>query len=890
MEISEIKSQLDIIEVAERLGLQINKYRKALCPFHDDKRPSLQFSQEKQIATCFSGNCTAGSMDVIRLAEKKLQISTHEAIEWLKKEYSLQPVGSSPKASTPTVAILNQIQYAKLFKVFEANLKKSERAQQYLKERNLIPEALAVGYNATGWGRMKHCLIFPLKDGENKTVNFYGRSILDRPESKHYYMPERKGLYPKYPEALAEVLILTESVIDAATLEQYRLSRYENYPLRSSILALYGTNGLSEEHQQAIKELKYLKEIILFFDGDEAGRRAIVKQAAALQQLKPDILITYADTPEGEDINSLLESHKPEVLEHLLKERKAVVKEEQEKPFSFSSEKSSAETPPQQAVKTAQQAITAEAPKANAAPSLRSGKLITDNPELLFYSHSMLHITVLGGIKITGLDRLRVTLKIAHQEKNYLLPIRHNLDLYNNGQLEQLAQKTAEQMEITSQESIAVFAQLINELENYRGRKLEALKSKKEEKPTMSESEKRAALKELQSPKLMENTLRQITASGIIGEETNAFIAYLVYTSRKRENPLHLMCLGASGTGKTYLQEKVGELMPAEEKLEITTLSENAFYYFDQEELKHKLILIEDLDGAEAVLYPLRELQSKKRISKTVTLKDNKGNLKTITLKVEGPVCVSGCTTREKIYEDNANRCILVHIDSSQEQDKRIMQYQQAVSARQINKVQETQSRQCLQNMQRLLRPVQVSNPYAQLIRLPESVFKPRRSMMLLLSFIETITFYHQYQREVKHDRESGTAYIETTVEDIAWAFKLLKEALFAKSDELSGACRSFFEDLKRYLNKGEENNPAAGYKVTFYAKEIRKGLRLNPSNLKRYMIELNRYGYIKIAGGSKYKGYEYQIADYQEYETLRGEIDQRLDSIIAQIRTQAGK
>ena len=46
--------------------------------------------------------------------------------------------------------------------------------------------------------------------------------------------------------------------------------------------------------------------------------------------------------------------------------------------------------------------------------------------------------------------------------------------------------------------------------------------------------------------------------------------------------------------------------MPEEDKLEITTLSSNAFYYFGREELKHKLLLIEDLDGAESVLYPLR--------------------------------------------------------------------------------------------------------------------------------------------------------------------------------------------------------------------------------------------------------------------------------------------
>lgn len=76
----------------------------------------------------------------------------------------------------------------------------------------------------------------------------------------------------------------------------------------------------------------------------------------------------------------------------------------------------------------------------------------------------------------------------------------------------------------------------------------------------------------------MGRTKQAIGQSGIVGEEVNALIAYLIYTSRTRENPLHLLCLGASGTGKTWLQEKVGELIPEEDKLEITTLSVNAFY------------------------------------------------------------------------------------------------------------------------------------------------------------------------------------------------------------------------------------------------------------------------------------------------------------------------
>ncbi len=131
---------------------------------------------------------------------------------------------------------------------------------------------------------------------------------------------------------------------------------------------------------------------------------------------------------------------------------------------------------------------------------------------------------------------------------------------------------------------------------------------------------------------------------------------YLIFTSRLRKQPLHIISLGASGTGKTYLQEKISQLIPEEQKLEITTLSENALYYFDQTELKNKLVLIEDLDGAqdEKILYALRELMSKKHITKTIPIKDSKGNLKTITLHVEGPISLAGTTTREKLYEDNA--------------------------------------------------------------------------------------------------------------------------------------------------------------------------------------------------------------------------------------------
>jgi hypothetical protein len=64
-------------------------------------------------------------------------------------------------------------------------------------------------------------------------------------------------------------------------------------------------------------------------------------------------------------------------------------------------------------------------------------KLITEKPELLTYIDGKLHITILGGIKLTGLDRLKVTLKLIRPDTKQNA-FRHNLDLYNSIQTEQL--------------------------------------------------------------------------------------------------------------------------------------------------------------------------------------------------------------------------------------------------------------------------------------------------------------------------------------------------------------------------------------------------------------------------------------------------------------------
>jgi ABC-type dipeptide/oligopeptide/nickel transport system ATPase component len=373
---------------------------------------------------------------------------------------------------------------------------------------------------------------------------------------------------------------------------------------------------------------------------------------------------------------------------------------------------------------------------------------------------------------------------------------------------------------------------------------------------------------------------------------------YLIFTSRKTSRPLHVVSFGSSGSGKSHLQEKIGELIPQEDKIEITSLTGNAFYYFDKDELGHKVIIIEDLDGALAALYPIRELQSKQLIRKTVTIKDRRGNTKTIHLVVYGPVCIAGCTTQERIYEDNANRSFLLYLDESSLQDEKIMDYQRQLSAGKINTHRQREIKKLLQNSQRVLQTITVINPYAELLKIPKEVFKPRRTNAHYIAFIEAITFYKQYQREQKVDKETGELYLETTLEDIEEANRLMKPILLSKSDELSGGSRNYFEKLKHYLEERKAQWEPLSKESPgdhFTNAEIRKAFREKPGNQKRYMVELQQYGYVKRAEGegkekqgNQKKGFYYQVVNYEEYQQLEAKVTGVLEEIVERIKSQA--
>ena len=838
MEIQDIKATLSIQTVLNYYNLTPDRNQRLNCPWHNDKTPSLQIYPKTNTWTCFSSNCTAGSGDTIEMIQKMEKCTKHEALK---------------KAAELCGVIKTEPSLQDRFRQMRSSLLKSKKAISYLSDRNLSKD-LEIGFNSyqSGWKQLQNCIVFPLKDKSLNITSLYGRSIADLKGSNHYYLKNRKGLYPGYPNQSTKTIIITEALIDAATLIVH--TGYE-------VLSLFGTNGWNEEHTEAIKSLSDLEEVIFFMDGDDAGNKAIETYAALVKAMKKNIKVSKVVTPEGEDVNSLVIGHEPEILQHLI-EKRIFLSRGDARDILFSTEKPSNEN------KEVEQ--------------IQSLDLNTENREYIFTEVGELRFTIMGGIGLYPLDKMKVTLKIEKIHSNRALHrLRQNIDLYQDDSVEKLARKVAERLEIGSTKVHESLLQLTELIEDYRKDQIEYNKVKEPEKRILTEVERQRAVKFLKSRNLLKRTNEAIGKSGVVGEENNRLLMYLVFTSRLREQPLHIVSLGGSGTGKTYLQEKVAELIPEDQKLEITAISENALYYFDRKELKNKLVLIEDLDGAndDKVLFAIRELQSKRRISKTIPIKDSKGNLKTITLQVEGPISLAGTTTRERLYEDNANRSLLIYLDGSKMHKEKIMSYQRQVSAGKIDRQQEEQVRQFMQDVQSVLRPMKVINPYAEMLSLPQSVFKPLRTNSHYLHFIETVTFYHQWQREVKINRLTGEQHIETTIEDIEQANRLLKEVLLAKSDELTKACRRFLELIRVYLESERRDS--------FYSGDLRIKYRIAPTTLNRHLRDLRKYGYIKVVSGSKNKGYEYELEAIGEITRLASNLQTVFDEALERVKTK---
>ena len=189
------------------------------------------------------------------------------------------------------------------------------------------------------------------------------------------------------------------------------------------------------------------------------------------------------------------------------------------------------------------------------------------------------------------------------------------------------------------------------------------------------------------------------------------------------------------------------------------------------------------------------------------------------------------------------------------------------------------QTQRKLQCVLASLENVRIVNPFAPLITLPEDLPHPRKTLLLLLNFIDIITFFFQRQRKEVTDEATGEVYIETHPDDIELAFSLLKNCLLRRADELSTPARGFYNWLQTFLTEAKTNQ--------FMALDLRKVKRIHPKNAKPLPAgtHLCSIIYRLPVETNTREGYQYKFSNLNELSEKQSSIGQSLKKTLETIR-----
>jgi DNA-binding HxlR family transcriptional regulator len=501
------------------------------------------------------------------------------------------------------------------------------------------------------------------------------------------------------------------------------------------------------------------------------------------------------------------------------------------------------------------------------------------NSRFITYSDGIFTVDILGGVDVQQIERMICTLRITYQ--NYP-PLRSTLDLYNDPQTDKLIRTLCDKWQLQLLEVSKSVHSLITQLESY---KLERLKYPQSKEPDFepSEEEKKKATQFLKHKNLLAELTKKLNTTGILGEDENAVILFLALASYKFSNPFSVICLAKSGIGKSYILQKLSECMPPTAYSFHTKISANALYYFDSHQINGKALFIEDLEWTTQMLQPLATLQTQGRLVNTRATKDKDGMLHSTTFEVVANLCLLACAYSEKNFEEISLPFLCLHLNHTHNQDILVMEYQKRCKAGQIKTEEVKQAQQLLKSTIATLQNVSVINPFATLINLPEEVAYPRKSFLLLLNFIEVITYFFQYQRAQHIDTETGEVFVKTHPQDIELAFKLLKNNLFRRADELSTSARGFYNWLSKYLTEAKTNQ--------FTALDIRKAKPIHPRTLNNYLNELKLFGYVQVIGGNKHReGFIYKLTNFGNHTDKQSKIEQSIQATLKAVWNEYNK
>jgi hypothetical protein len=197
---------------------------------------------------------------------------------------------------------------------------------------------------------------------------------------------------------------------------------------------------------------------------------------------------------------------------------------------------------------------------------------------------------------------------------------------------------------------------------------------------TESRGARVAALALLRSPRFFCEVLKALDREGLVGEERNALVVFVVAVSRLLAKPLNLFVKGQSSSGKNHTVRKVLRLIPPKCVCEVTNSSEMAWNYMGRR-LQHKVVFFQEESVAfGGKQHPARLLISENRLERLVTVRRG-AQFTTKKQVTEGPVACISTTTRDQLQVDDETRHVSIWADESAEQTARIVRAQLASAA-----------------------------------------------------------------------------------------------------------------------------------------------------------------------------------------------------------------
>jgi DNA primase catalytic core len=899
-ELERIKRETDLAALVRAKGVELKPHGgghlAGRCPFHDDKTPSFIVTPGKNLFHCLG--CGAGG-SVIDFLMRHDGLSFRHAVEVLRDgKASVLVASTAPtkKASVPKLPppvafdADDQTLLRQVIDYYHERLKQTPTALAYLQKRGLgseeaiatfklgfadrtlglrLPNKQRVAgleirdrltrlgiYRESGHEHLNGCVVFPIIGTDGAITEIYGRKVEKQSPGlpRHLYLPgPHRGLWN--PACLASrEIILCEAIIDALTFWGAGFRH---------VTAAYGVEGFTEEIEDAIIAAK-VERVLIAFDRDEAGDRGASKVAERLEAR--GVECCRVQFPHDQDANEYALKVQPAAksLGVLLRAALPVGDVRRVAPAPSSSElaaKSLAAPLPAAAAVPATP-VTLEAAKKESAVSLvEVRKNEADEIVLALGDRTW---TVRGLAKNAGFESLKVTLRLACAERWHL----DNLDLCVARQraafIETAAAETLLKPELVKRD----LGHVLGKLEELQEARLKAQVAPKQNEPVLSAQEREAALALLRSPDLLDRILADFAACGVVGEETNKLVGYLAAVSRKLDNPLAVIVQSTSAAGKSALMEAVLAFVPPEERVKYSALTGQALYYLGGEtSLKNKILAIVEEEGAEKASYALKLLQSEGELSIASTGKDpHTGRMVTQEYRVEGPVMIFLTTTAVDIDEELLNRCLVLTVDESREQTRRIHTQQRARYT--LGGIRAAEARAAVLALhraaQRLLQPLRVFNPYAEKLTFLDDKTRTRRDHTKYLQLIATVAVLHQHQREIRAIDCGGgrtAPCVVATLDDIAAANRLAHEVLGRCLDDMPPQTRRLLALLEKMVADQCAAKKLERGDVGFTRRQVREVTGWSNTQLHVHLGRLEDLEYLLTHRADHGQGFVYELA-----------------------------